>query len=211
MATRVYSYLAIEANYAVTRGGKTTYVGKRAAFRQDKVTAQLDALTLINAVPSDARLVFWVARRPGEVLYTLVSVGQGTEPLIVLRLDAPQTLAPLVVSGTRRTLAELEQANTPLGGPDSVAENLTLWMEAPGGDRWALPIGFIGHADTVAVVKASFTDVVLAVLAYRSSYRTILLLDPTGFGIPSKAQICASLRQSNDALAQMLANLLGCP
>ena len=211
MATRVYSYLALEANYAVTRGGKTTYVGKRAAFRQDKVTPQLDALKLINAVPSDAHLVFWVARRPGENLCTLVSVRQGTEPLIVLRLDAPQTLAPLVASGARSSLAELEQANTPLGGPDSVAENLTLWMEAPGGDRWSLPIGFIGHADTVAVAKSNFADVMLAMLAYGGSYRTILLLDPTGFGISSMAQICASLRQSNDALAQTVANWLGCP
>ena len=86
----------------------------------------------------------------------------------------------------------------------------TLWVEAPAGDRWALPVGFIGHADTVAVAKSHFADVVLAVMVSGQSRRAILLIDLDDFGVPG-LQVCDSLRQSNDGLAQVIANAIGCP
>ncbi len=202
--------IGLEANYAVTRGGNTSHVGKRAVLRLGDLAPQVDVNELINAVPEDARLVFWVARPAGEDKHTLVSVGQGVEPLIALRLDAPAALAPLVPSGQQCSLDQQGSLKEPLGGPDSVAENVTLWVEAPAGDRWALPIGFIGHADTVTIAKSHFADVVLAVLAYRQSYRAILLIEFGGVGIPGNA-ICDSLRNSNDGLAQVIANAIGCP
>ncbi len=203
--------IALEANYAVTRDGRTSHVGKRAVLRLRDLLAQVDVDALSNAVPKNARLVFWVTRSSDSDGYTLVSVGQAVEPLIALRLDAPDALAPLVASGERRSLTQQDELREPLGGPDSRAEDVTLWVEAPGGDRWRMPIEFIGHVDTVAKAKSHFADVVLAVLAYGQSYRALLYVPPDGYPIPTMEDICRALRQCGDAKAQVVANALGCP
>ncbi len=209
--------IALEASYDVTSAdGSIAPLGIRAVYTLKRVRAVSEMAKLSQAIRDDDHVIFWVVRPAGAEKYILVSVGAGTErePLEALRLDHPGSIDPLVASGQCLPLDQEAAFSAPLGGPGTTVKSLTMWLEAPAGDRYPLPIGFIGHVDTAGDAKMIFADVALAVLSIGSGgHRAIWLVDLRTPGPPGADldDICQSLRADNSQLAQTAANWLGCP
>ncbi len=205
--------IALEANYTTTSAvGVTSFMGARTAFSLKKVKAVDKMEELRHAIADDSRVIFWVTHPAGAEKYTLISVGKDTEPLVALRLDHAAAIAPLVASGQCLPLDQEAAFSAPLGGPGTSVKSLTVWMEAPTGDRYPFPIDFIGHVDTAGDAKMMFADVALAVLETGSKdHRAIWLLDPQTADAPGPDDDCQALRASGSFWSQLWASISGCP
>jgi len=135
-----------------------------------------DSPELRGEIDDDAPVLFWVSRPQGAPAYVLVSVGED-EPLGVLRPEEERAepIEPLIPSGETATLTDLEAPSQPVAGKN--VASIIIWLEAPSGERYPLPVAALGHAETPADAKADYRDVYLALMRQGTdNYRAALVL-----------------------------------
>ncbi len=207
------SQVAFEANYLNPAAHPSAqHIGIRAAFSVTVLLAAKPA-DLREASAQDGQIIFWLARPDQEKKHTLVSIGQNTEPLALFNLDHPDPalMPPLVPTGMRRALDEQDIVTT-LGGQGTQVESVTVWLEAPAGDRVPLPVGFVGHADTLAEARQAFPEPVLLLRKTKEDEYQVLFAPrvPDSQPAPTPPAICAAMRDAGGIWSKA-ADFANCP
>jgi hypothetical protein len=160
------------------------------------------------AVANDAPVVFWLS--PAGSHNRLVSVGP-EEPLSTLSLDGANATLPNLLSGTPRSLDELDDT---LGGANTQVRSLIVRLEDTSGLGYPLFVDQVGHEASVQDVKTNYDAVHLALLEHEEeTYKLLLVLDDDSIGPPGTTDEdqCQDWAEQDTFLSRLLMTIYGCP
>jgi len=181
---------------------------------EDGLLLVQDSMALRDEVDDDTPVIFWVTRPEGASAYILVSVGED-EPLVALRPEEgrDEPIEPLVPPGELVPLIDAEALSQPVAG--RYIGSVTIWLVAPSGGRYPLPVAFLGHADTPADAEADFPDVTLALMRHGGdNYRAVMAVGSVEvLGPPhyTDDQRCLFWSGRSHWLYGWLSSWFGCP
>jgi hypothetical protein len=125
--------------------------------------------------------------------------------------ERDEPIEPLMTSGQTATLTDLEAPSQPVAG--KYVGSITVWLEAPSGERYPLPAAAIGHAQTPVDAKADFRDVYLALMRHgEDNYRAVMAVGGSDIWGPAgltKQERCERWKDRKDLLSSVLR--LTCP